>query len=486
MLLRAFLAASVLAAVAAGPSGRAQAPGAAPLSDPHVAGFRFPETEATLTSWITQSARAASVEERDAAAAKIFLHGWGLWTAITAETAQFSERQRLRQFETWLTPEELAGLPDPRDVLAIAPRRTLGTAAAPRRAVLRPLNQLRRASEAEDNDSAAAAAVFDLPVTRVVGFVKFDPTAADHIRQQGLLRRATLDLLLDGGAQQVPPFPSTALVVKPVFQVIRARDLVAGRYYALKAWSGPPATPQPWGPAEWSGAVWLDVLDGGSGSGAIDEPFAPDGSTRTDDTTYPLSAIIHYRLSATDAAALNAAKPGTDAAGGDIAVLVAMHVAGREIARWTWQTFWWTPAPDTPPAPSSAAIVRARPVELAGPARHYAMAVAYAMLSPDQPYVGGDNVAPAVYAYNPWLEAGLRPVDLPDSRPGFDPLGQPAANNTGVQTNCMSCHIQATYNPQQLATAPRFTGARYVDLGAAGFVGTLQTEFLWSISRHAQ
>lgn len=486
MSLRALIATSVLAAFVAATSGRAQISGAAPLPDPRIAGFRFPETEATVTSWITQSTRATTAEERDAAAAKIFLHGWGLWTAITAETDQFSERQRLRQFETWLTPEELAGLADPRDVLTIAPRRMLVAPATPRRAVLRPLNLLPRTSEAEGNDRAEAAGLFDMPVTRVVGFVKFDPTAADHIRRQALLQRTTLDLLLEGGAQQVPPFPSTALAVKPVFQVIRARDLVAGRYYALKAWSGPPAAPQPWGPAQWPGAVWLDVLEGGSGSGAIDTPFAPDGSTRTDDTTYPLSAIIHYRLSAADAVALNAAKPGTDAAGGDVAILVAMHVAGRETARWTWQTFWWTPAPDDPPAPSSAAIAQARPTELAGPARHYAMALAYTMLSPDQPYVGGDNVAPAVYAYNPWLEAGLRPADLPDSRRGFDPLGQPASNNTGVQTNCMSCHIQATYNPQQLGTAPRFTGARYVDLGAAEFVGTLQTEFLWSIARHAQ
>jgi hypothetical protein len=55
-----------------------------------------------------------------------------------------------------------------------------------------------------------------------------------------------------------------------------------------------------------------------------------------------------------------------------------------------------------------------------------------------------------------------------------------------VQTNCLSCHAHATFHPAQLATAPRFTGARYVDLGDAQFVGTLQTEFLWSLPRHAR
>jgi hypothetical protein len=50
----------------------------------------------------------------------------------------------------------------------------------------------------------------------------------------------------------------------------------------------------------------------------------------------------------------------------------------------------------------------------------------------------------------------------------------------------MSCHVRASYNPHALATAPRFAGARYTDLGDAQFVGTLQVDLLWSIARHAQ
>ena len=41
-------------------------------------------------------------------------------------------------------------------------------------------------------------------------------------------------------------------------------------------------------------------------------------------------------------------------------------------------------------------------------------------------------------------------------------------------------------NPARLATAPRFAGARYVDLADPQFVGTLQVDFLWSIARHAK
>ena len=456
------------------PAVRAQRLVPEPVSNPGIAGFVFPESEATLTGWITAMSRSGGTADGQAAFEKIHLHGWGLWAEVTNEAAQSFEGQRLRVFETWPTPEDLASRPDLQSVAALGrqPRR---------RALLHSLAQL----DGRLAGTPAASGLSGNPIDRVVGYVKLDPTAADHILKQGLFKTAALDALLQGGAQQIPAFPATALAAKSVFQIVRAADLVGGRYYGLKAWPGPPATVQECGPAQWPGGVWIDVLDGGSGHGAVDDAFQADGSTRTDETTYPLASLIHYRLSAGDATALNQDKPGTNASAGDYAILVAMHIAGREIARWTWQTFWWTPAPDDPPAPSSAAIANLRPPQLLGATRHYAMALAYTMLTPDQPYVGGENSGAAVYAYNPWIEAAFRPADLPDSRAGFDPNGRPAANNYGIQTNCMSCHAQANYNPNKLATAPRLTGARYVDLIDPQFVGTLQVDFLWSIPHHA-
>ena len=444
-----------------------------PLPNPRISGFSFPESEATLTRWITEMTRG---DPMTAAAAfeNIHVHGWGLWTALTAETAQSYGGQTLRVFETWLTPDDLAG-PPPEDGRSAA-------GSQPRRAALRRFDGVEMQRERGSIDLRAAAS--GSMVDRVMGFVKFDPTAADHIVRQQLLRKDALDALLDGGAVQVPPFPGSALAIKPVFQLLRTKDLVQGRYHALKVWPGPPPTPRPWAPAHWPGAIWIDVADGGSGRGAIDGIALADGGTRTEATTYPISSLLHFRLSAPDADDLNRSKPDQAASAGDIAVLVAMHVSGREIARWTWQTFWWTPSPEDPRAPSSAAIASMRPPQLRGAARNYAMALAYTMLSPEQPYVGGSNGTPAVYAYNPWLEARLAPADLPDSIPGLSPDGRPAANNHGIQTNCMSCHAQANYNPNRRSTAPGFTGARYVDLGAAEFVGTLQVDFMWSIARH--
>jgi hypothetical protein len=466
-------AVSVIALAAGMPPARADR-----LPDPRIPGFHFPESEATVTAWITDLGRA---EPAAAAVAyeSLHRHAWGLWTALTAETGEFADGQPLRVFETWATTEDLLAA-------AAADSTTGAGVVSSLRPPLRPISQLQLRARATMRYPGESELEQTPATERIVGFTKYDPTAAQHIVEQQLLKRTALDALLTGGAVQVPPFPTSAIVVKSLFQLAKATALVDGRYYALKVWQGPPTPADAITPDQWTASVWLDLGGDGEGGGAIDSLPSADGSSRTAATTYPISSLIHYRLNAADAAAFNASQPGGGAEPGDYALLVAMHVAGREIARWTWQTFWWTPAPDEPPAPSSAAVAALRPDQLQGPARHYAMAVAYSMLSPEQPYTAGGNHAPAVYAYNPWLEARLGPADLPDSQPGLAPDGTAAANNHGVESNCMSCHAQATYNPGQLATAPRFTGARYVDLGDPRFVGTLQTEFLWALARHAQ
>lgn len=426
-----------------------------PVPDPQIPGFRFPETEATVTGWIT----AGAVDQ-------IALHGWGLWTALTAPTGAIYERQALRVFETWLTPQDLLAHLEASGSAELGQR--------PRRVrAVAELDQLRGRPALAPND-------------RLGGYVKFDPTSADHVLRQGLLRLSTLQALLDGGAAQVPPFPASTLVVKPIFQIVPAASLIQGRYFALKVWDGPPRLPQAIAPQQWPHAIWVDLFGGGADSGEIDPDPASDGRSRTDATTYPLNSFLFFRLSAADAAGFDADRPGVNAAAGDLALLVGMHVAGRETVRWTWQTFWWTPAPDAPPAPSSSLIASARPPQLSGAPRHYAMAIAYAMESPAQPVIGGQNAGAALYAYNPWIEAAFTSADLPDSQPGVDASGLAVANNVGVQSNCMSCHARATFDPGSRATAPRFSGARYTDLADPQFGGTLQVDFLYSLPRSAQ
>jgi hypothetical protein len=439
----------------------------APLGDPHIPGFRFPESAATLVGWVHDLGNDPSAAAASAAFERLHQHGWGLWTALTAETAQRRDGRALRVFETWTGPEEIADPAEPPGRLRPFPPFQPGRlGAGPRLTVT-------------DGPGGGMAGA-------VIGFVAYDPSAAEHIRRQHLLSAAALNRLLEAGEAQVPPFPSTALATKAAYQVLSASQLVAGRYYALKVWSGPPAAPQAWDPAKWSGCVWIDLQDGGLGRGGIDGVGAPDGSSRTAATTYPLSRLIHHPLSVDEASALNRALPAASASPGDPAVLVALHVAGREMTRWTWQTFWWTPRPEDPSPPSSPDIAALRPDQLQGPARNYAMALGYDMSSPGQPVTGGRNTGLSSYVYNPWLEARFGPADLPDSQPGRDPAGQVAPNDCGVESNCMSCHSRANYNPRRLATAPRYAGARYVDLADPQFAGTLQLDFLWTLAEDAR
>jgi hypothetical protein len=112
--------------------------------------------------------------------------------------------------------------------------------------------------------------------------------------------------------------------------------------------------------------------------------------------------------------------------------------------------------------------------------------MAYDMVTPGQPNVGGTNAGNAIYAFNPYLEARFGPQNLPDSQMGNDPSGQPALNDVGVECNCMSCHARANYNPSGLSTGPKYSGARYTDLNDPQFAGTLQVDLLWSLPEIAQ
>jgi hypothetical protein len=444
-----------------------------PLPDPQVPGFHFPESEATVLTWV--HSLGAGGADAPAAFTNIYTHGWGLWTALTLPTSQVDGNERLRVFETWYTPQEIAEQPGTNNANLVPS--SLQPTSAHRRAPMKSFVQFEHGLGPEDRALMAQ----ENGTETVFGYVKFDPTAAEHVRKQQLLSTAALNQLLMGGDQQIPVFPSTALTLKSAFQIITAKTLVDGRYYRLNVWSGPPPTLQAWGPVSWPGVVWIDIQGGGNGNGQIDMEASTDGGTRTDATTYPISSIINHQITRSEAAEFNAGQPGSDVMPGNYAILVAMHVAGREIPRWTWQTFWWTPTPNDPQTPSSTAIAALRPAQLTGAARNYAMSLGYDMTSPSEPNTGGQNAGSAVYAYNPYLEARFGPANLPDSMQGNDPTGRPSPNNVGVACNCMSCHIRANYNPNNLATAPRYSGARYTDLNDPQFSGTLQVDLLWSL-----
>lgn len=418
------------------PSAQDSTFSAVPLPELAIPGYSFPEAESTVVRW-------SSI--RDTAA--IALHAWGLWTALTAETNEIFENQRLRVFETWYTPADI-----------IASKKRLSAFPQLKRHP-RPLELPRQLVP----DTLAKKTV--------VGFVKYDPSAAAYAAQNDVFSAAVLDSLRNSGA--AIRFPNTALTLKPVFLpgfIDDSLTLIEGRYYKLPVWPGPPDSVQAWGSEKWRECVWIDTQDPTDGPGNGDV-MSCDGSvaSRTPQTTYGLRRFIHF------------VQPDT------VRILVAMHVATRETTRWTWQTFWWTPRPDQPNFPSSPSIAAHRPSQLQGAPRNYALCTAYSMVHPPQPSTGGSNTGNSVYCYNPWLEADFTPNVLPDSRWGMY-NGVAVNNNFGIQTNCMSCHAQARW-PAQTDTAGTlctYTGDRYIDIDGAQFEGTLKLDFAWSIQGNAQ
>jgi hypothetical protein len=444
----------------------------APLPDPKIQGYTFPEREATILGWIADLAQGQNTPAGKQAFDNLYLHGWGIWTALTSATGQVFEGQNLLVFETWTSPSDLQNHLETKTLSALLALRSPPS-------LFEEFDQLKISGKIRPQILEGGAPNGE---NRVVGFVKYDPTAAAHIQSQGLLQRSVLDQLAKAGAKQIQQFPTSALALKPVFKILTADTLVGGRYFQLKVWTGPPSMSREWPEQSWPGCVWIDINGGGTGSGKIDLVGKPDWSSRTEDTTYPISSLVNFRLTRQQAISINAQSIGgiREASTGDFAILVAMHVAGREITRWTWQTFWWSPTPNDPQLPSSKEIAALKPTQLQGAARNYAMSLGYSMLSPSEPYVGGTNKGESVYVYNPYLEAGFGPQDLPDSIAGISD-GKSVSNNYGVQTNCMSCHGSANYNPSNSGTAPQYCGDRYLDLDDPRFLGTLQVDFLWSL-----
>jgi hypothetical protein len=145
---------------------------------------------------------------------------------------------------------------------------------------------------------------------------------------------------------------------------------------------------------------------------------------------------------------------------GDVAVLVGMHVTVRESKDWVWQTMYWSPTnlqqvkmntdyPVFPPKTTSYIAGENYPgssfdnpyqnttpasTNIPGWAKNYAMCTAYSQVYPVQPDNGGTNANtfPQI-CFNPWLETAFDTLDGHFSK-------------TGLNSNCMSCHGQASYN----------------------------------------
>src|SRR5260370_40145783 len=143
------------------------------LPDPKIAGYRFPEDEATIIGWTNTNNQKA-----------INLHGWGIWTALTLLSGEKFNGQELRVFETWLSPEDMVSshLTGVRDLLKL--ERTPRLPTVPR--------QFHRGKLRTTPAGTGS-------VNQVLVTVKYDPTAVEHIPTNKLLQTSALAALLSPG-----------------------------------------------------------------------------------------------------------------------------------------------------------------------------------------------------------------------------------------------------------------------------------------------
>lgn len=413
-----------------------------------IPGFHFPEDSTVINSWIYN-------DDMDT----IYAHGWGIWTGLTTPTPQSFDGQQMLVYETWLTPNEMI-------------KSILG----------QPINRSNRANLKMPKQFTHFQAT---PINdKISESVSYSPAAANHAIKNKLFLATTLYDYAQAGRKGIPDFPNDAITIKPVFKLLAKSN---GNPQSIETWHGTIDSLSAFGESQWHSCVYVDTTNQSNGTGEqLMFPDSPNPPAPTASTTYNINDFIHYKLNAEDAYYFNK-EFSQNAQAGDYAILVGMHVTTKENKRWTWETFWWAPNADNPPAPSSKAIADQRPLKyMTSAAAHYAMAPAYYMVNPQEPYSGENVTGTPNYAFNPYLEAGFGPNVFDKSISYVDVAGGDKVDTyVGVRTNCMSCHAMATVDPQKLDSSSTsntpYVGNSYVSLSDPIFKGQLTLDFAWSI-----
>lgn len=423
---------------------------AVPMPGTLITGNPFPTDSNTINQWVANSSQVNNLEtNRD-----IINHGWAIWAALTEITEQVSNGQQLRRFETWYTPSDI--------INAYSMRKQNPTAKLSH--VKRNTGTLKKPNQFHASPNTKSIALED---AGVVGFVKYDPSAAEHIYQDKLFYTSTLNALIkQNEIAKIPNFPTSGVSLKPVFAALTKPN--AQGLYTFPSWPGNGGNPdRPFGPNAWNNDVFITL----------------DGPTDPSNRIYSVNDFVNFKMDSAQAASLNGKA-------GDYAVLQGMHITTREITRWTWQTVWWSENPNTPHSPSSSEIAGLRPDgSLDQGSGHYAMAIAYNMVQPAQPYSGGSGAnATSLYAFNPYLEAGFDTSTFDagnDSVRAYYPASVQKVGNMineyGMQTNCMSCHGQARYFKGSTQGSVYYLTDQYFPLDADYFKNAVTLDFAWSI-----
>ena len=463
---------------------------AVPMPSTLASGQKFPTDSTTINNWVKNSVVVNNLETNN----NIITHGWDIWDALTTYTNQDNNGQKLRRFETWYTPADI--------------KTALNSQTSNSSFKLENLDRSHTGHLEIPHQNLHGAKVKS---SDVIGFIKCDPTSANHIYKNQLYYFEVLKSMIQAGKiSNIPAFPASSILIKPVFYPLTKVDPLKPNEYSLPSWPG------------YNNQIPMDsiVANGfGPSSWNNDIKITTTGVTDAANKVFSVNDFIHFKLNKEQAANIINVIDSGKAKEGDYAVLVGMHVNTRENRRWTWQTFWWSQHPTAPQSPSSLLIANQQPSGLDNAAKHYAMALAYNMISPAQPYTDGSNalttnepIKESIYAYNPYLEAGFNAatfdISASPSHPnnsgandsirkyyseGYQKIGAKRIsekvytggklNRVGIETNCMSCHGQARlYDVPTIKNAFQYYATdQYYDLNAPYFKNSVVLDFAWSV-----
>lgn len=441
-----------LVAVAAGCSDAPRAGVSQVTYTPIPAGHDYPADPAALLAAV-----AAGDQKR------LSEHAWHLWAGLNAPSGQLDQDKELPIWETWFAPDELYALDPSACVLPERPRSMHRHLEVPRQV----------------GDFAART-----PASVVTAFNRYSLEVVENVCANHYDSSSTLDALNASFgaatpvvARSITDFAERSIALKPTFALVKGSGVTVMSYWAGAQASSCPTQPQPltWnrcvavvppGTPVPSSPTQVACTFAASCDAANATPPGPFTTVETAAPVIPLDRFYSFRLKPDEVADVQALIDGGGAffangatpEPGDYLVLVAMHVTTKELPRWTWQTFWWSPFPDDGPGGEF------RTADVTGEFRNYQTCTADSMLDPAEPGDGAaGGAAPSgqpVVCFNPYLETGL------------DPQGQ--------FSNCMTCHQLAAW--PNFSTNYQFSG--YISPADPGlFDCNTKLDFLWSVTR---
>jgi len=255
-----------------------------------------------------------------------------------------------------------------------------------------------------------------------------------------------------GAERKIPELDSDSIAIKTIWWPVAGQNW---RQHAVPVWRG--ESKNPVSKDRELVTTWADpILVDTSQAIRVAPKACPESTPYTSSADYssyqtvPLKDFYYIPIVSCDQvkALVDVSSTFSWVRPGDFIVLMAMHVATREIENWTWSTFWWNPLG------SDLEFAKDKPASgIPAPWNNYLMNATLNMTNP--------TTGVKIRIYSPWLEM----------------LG----NRDGVNSNCMSCHRSASYPKLSLAGIPH-SGEVRPDSKLLNCRTKLS--FLWSLASH--